>query len=911
MAFDDYPESAVNNAKRALKFADENGWGSCGTPVGKSRANSIAKREKLSLDTVKRVYSFLSRHAQNADVPYDEGCGGLMYDAWGGKSMLPWAKKKVNEAGERMQRNREKALQNKVKEHNESVSAAHKKATVPMLEKVYDRGVGAYKTNPGSVRPSVKTPEQWAMARVNSFLYALKNEKFRGGKHDTDLFPSGHPLRTKGQDEEKNDMEEKNNKQSTEARERVGTVDGEPVFSTIEEALEQAERQGCTGYHTHELEGETVYMACESHGAATNGNKDDEEPYRKSAHEAELRAQYGENVELRTAKVRAAGDDSLIVEGYASNFDVEYDLGYFKESVARGAFDDVLNDDVRFLLNHTGAPLARTTNGTLELTVDETGLRYRAALADTQDGRDLYKLIKRGDINQSSFAFTIDADEWSEDRSTRTITKVGKLLDTSAVTYPASASTSVYARNMAAAAQEAVELNDEQVAAEPATEERAEPETIKIEARNFTQKSENNFSNMTLNDLKGQRSAYYEEFVGIGQKADSEGRSLTEAEQERCDKLDSMVADLDVKIKHKQREQEMVARMAQSGTASNAEQREVERVHGAFSLSRAVAQVANGRNLEGAEAEWAQEAQKEARSQGLQMAGQIAIPSIALRALGDADEHSATTGSGSGSVATVVPAAIEALRAPTVIEQLGTTVIRNATGNLQFPRISTKAVGTGEGEAEENAASTLLMDSVSMTPERVSAKTTYTKQLILQGGAEIDALIANDLSAAMNAYVDDRAFDVILADSDVDVFNTGDDDLDAAMVYAMEAAVLAAGGNLAGAAYVMSPKAYELSKSEAAVANVSALWDGQTFNGYNAIASPYLVNSTLDATGAGGNMIFGNFAQGLILAYFGGIDLLVDPYSAAGNAQVTLHVNRFFDVAIRQPGAISRSTKLT
>ena len=57
----------------------------------------------------------------------------------------------------------------------------------------------------------------------------------------------------------------------------------------------------------------------------------------------------------------------------------------------------------------------------------------------------------------------------------------------------------------------------------------------------------------------------------------------------------------------------------------------------------------------------------------------------------------------------------------------------------------------------------------------------------------------------MNAYVDDRAFDVILADSDVDVFNTGDDDLDAAMVYAMEAAVLAARGYLAGAAYVMSP----------------------------------------------------------------------------------------------------------
>ena len=122
---------------------------------------------------------------------------------------------------------------------------------------------------------------------------------------------------------------------------------------------------------------------------------------------------------------------------------------------------------------------------------------------------------------------------------------------------------------------------------------------------------------MTLNDLKGQRNANYEEFVAIGQKADSEGRVMTEAEQERCDKLDSMMQDLDVKIKHKTREQDMVARMAQSGTAGASEQREVERVNGSFSLSRAISAVANGRNLEGAEAEWASEASKEAALTGL------------------------------------------------------------------------------------------------------------------------------------------------------------------------------------------------------------------------------------------------------------------------------------------------------
>ena len=628
---------------------------------------------------------------------------------------------------------------------------------------------------------------------------------------------------------------------------------------------------------------------------------------KNNTYEAELRAQYGENVELRTAEVRAAGDDSLVVEGYASNFDVEYDLGYFKESVARGAFDDVLEDDVRFLLNHTGAPLARTTNGTLELSIDETGLKYRAALADTQDGRDLYKLIKRGDITQSSFAFTIDKDEWSEDRSTRTITKIGRLLDTSAVTYPASPSTTVAARNMAAAAQEAEELNDEQEVAEPVQEERSEPETINVEPRNFTQ---HNFGKMTLNDLKGQRSAYYEEFVGIGQKADSEGRVMTEAEQERCEKLDNMIGDLDVKIKHKTREQEMVARMAQSGSASNAEQREVERVNGSFSLSRAVAAVANGRSLEGAEAEWAAEAQKEARSQGLQMAGQIAIPTVALRA-GVADDFQAGSGDGSGFVATTVPAAIEALRAPTQIEGLGTTVIRNATGNLKFPRVSVKAAGTGEGEVDANAASGMEMDELSLTPNRVSAKTVYSKQLVLQGGAEVDSLIAGELASAMNAYIDDAAFDAIIASTAVNQTVTADDALDAAIVNAMEAAVLAGGANLAGAAYVMSPKAYELSKALAQVSAVSAIWENGQFNNYRAVATPYLVNSTLDATGTGGSMIFGNFAQGGILAYFGGIDLLVDPYSAAGNAQITLHVNRFYDFDVRQPKALATAVQLS
>jgi HK97 family phage portal protein len=92
----------------------------------------------------------------------------------------------------------EKGLQKKVDEHNEEYGDdATKRVTLGMLVKVFERGVGAYNTNPSSVRPSVTSSDQWAYARVNSFLYAMRNERFKSGKHDTDLFPEGHPLSSK------------------------------------------------------------------------------------------------------------------------------------------------------------------------------------------------------------------------------------------------------------------------------------------------------------------------------------------------------------------------------------------------------------------------------------------------------------------------------------------------------------------------------------------------------------------------------------------------------------------------------------------------------------------------------------------------------------------------------------------
>ena len=99
-SYTDYPESASNNARRALEWAEKNGWGDCGEATGKQRANQLAKREPISRDTIARMASF-KRHEQDKDVPYSEGGGGLMWEAWGGTSGIEGGINKLKEIDEK------------------------------------------------------------------------------------------------------------------------------------------------------------------------------------------------------------------------------------------------------------------------------------------------------------------------------------------------------------------------------------------------------------------------------------------------------------------------------------------------------------------------------------------------------------------------------------------------------------------------------------------------------------------------------------------------------------------------------------------------------------------------------------------------------------------------------------------
>jgi hypothetical protein len=94
--YNDYPKEASENAKVALRWAEENGWGECGTPVGKARANQLANGEAISRDTIARMSAF-ERQRQNSNKELGDGCGRLMWLAWGGDAGVEWATKKLKQ----------------------------------------------------------------------------------------------------------------------------------------------------------------------------------------------------------------------------------------------------------------------------------------------------------------------------------------------------------------------------------------------------------------------------------------------------------------------------------------------------------------------------------------------------------------------------------------------------------------------------------------------------------------------------------------------------------------------------------------------------------------------------------------------------------------------------------------------
>lgn len=156
--------------------------------------------------------------------------------------------------------------------------------------------------------------------------------------------------------------------------------------------------------------------------------------------------------EYRTMAVTLPNEEEYIVEGYATTFNDPYVLFSdgdrdFSEVVDRHALEGTDISDVIFQYDHSGMVYARTKNETLQLSTDEHGLKIRADLGSTAASRQMYEAISAGLVDQMSFAFVVDGEDYDKNTRTRTITHIKKLYDVSAVSIPANPGTEISARS--------------------------------------------------------------------------------------------------------------------------------------------------------------------------------------------------------------------------------------------------------------------------------------------------------------------------------------------------------------------------------------------------------------------------------------------------------------------------------
>jgi HK97 family phage prohead protease/HK97 family phage major capsid protein len=645
-----------------------------------------------------------------------------------------------------------------------------------------------------------------------------------------------------------------------------------------------------------------------------------------------VRNLYGADVEVRAIEVRA--EENMTITGYASVYGDEYDLGYFTERVAPGAFEGRLDDDVRLLINHEGMPLARTTNGTLELTTDGRGLFYRAQLADTQEGRDLYKLIQRGDITQSSFAFTIDDDEWTADRKLRTIKRVGRLYDVSPVTYPASPTTTVQARAMAAGmlsdeaeqraeqVQVTVQVTVTEMPEEPHMEETPMEEPAEMDSLNLNTFERNKpFADMKLNDLKALRASKIAQLKALAESADLMQRGLSDAEETTVDTINSEVAELDTKIERAEKLEAQVMRAAFSAATPQPEVMEQSKIQQRYSISKLVREAMTGR-LTGLEAEMSQEAASDLKNAGVGVRGLAQIPGFILR-------NTSTIGG------TNVPGqsntnVLEALVPTPILEQAGANVLRGLAGNINLPSLNDGTDIINETAAATGAAAIAARQ---LTPQRVASRIDITNELLAAMNQSIDATVQRQFARASAAQVDEMFLTKVIAAAASTFVKRNET---AAATVAGLTSQVASGliGALGNANALTNSTAFITSHGLLATARytptvsggaIPIMQDNQIF-GYNAFGTSLAasglitdadydvyseVYSTSTASTAISNeanlvpIVIANM-ENCYVAYWGGgaADLVIDPYTLAATGITRLILNMYADADFAHTGDV-------
>ena len=407
------------------------------------------------------------------------------------------------------------------------------------------------------------------------------------------------------------------------------------------------------------------------------------------------------------------------------------------------------------------------------------------------------------------------------------------------------------------------------------------------------------YMKVNLNDLKASRKALEDELATLHALTERD-----ETQEARYTEVVGKVEKLNTDIEREEKAAAILAARAAAGEATDTgENIEKKKLMKRFSFSESVRDVLNGGGVTGV----AREMREHAMQKGHPGGGNIIVPADFVRA-GGADDFQAGSGDGSGYVATEVGGFIEGLMMPLMVEDWGTQVFQGQTANLKFPRESVNADATQEGEVDAGAASGAEMDELTLSPVRFHNDTVYSKQLLLQGGPSVESDIAAMLRRGHERRLLKYIFSTAITNAGNDIAAADTADYQA-IADALITAVLEDEGLTDNARFVFSPSAFEYFLSAVNVTGISQLLNENTRTlkgGYAYHATPYLE----DASAGVGQVLFGDWANA-VLAYFGGIDLVVDPYSAKDTAQVQIAMNRWADFDLRQANGFAKEDGVT
>jgi len=922
--------SMMEEAERGLEWRKEFGRG--GTKIGVARARDIKNGKELSTSTVTRMFSFFSRHevdkkAEGFDVG-EEGypsAGRIAWALWGGDPGFSFAKRvrKSMEAADKDYDRAEisatvkKGLTKKADDHNEKVGDDKTKRTnVRTLSAVFRRGVGAYYTNPGSVRPTVKSPEQWAYARVNSFLYVLRNGKFRSGKHDTDLLPQGHPMSSKRAFAEKRpyphehaarienpDKYEEFRRRNDELGDGIhvifGLLDGKSEIQSLRFDKDKFTVDEAKGFLKErrfrvlkfEPATEERYMADEmawhlpvqdveetedsfivEFRKESMGMSDEGESAMTESEEERPHVHYGEDEDRKndsdirtrymTIDSAPVNEDKRTVRmSISSEEPVQRSFGMEVLEHSKDAMDLSFLESGRapLLLDHDPEKQV----GVIEsISLDDSARRLRATVRFGKGAlaREAFDDVTDGIKANVSIGYSVQKMErTSEDTFT---VKKYRIHEASLVSIPADVTVGVGRSD--GASQQPVIVTDnaqEQIMSE------VDIEAVEAKARQAAQKNAAQIVELGARHSKSD----------MAQKAIADGASIEEFRG---------------------------ALLEEIGTTRALESKEIgmtntERKQ--FSLMRALHALANPHDRRAQEdAAFEFECSRAAADQYGTTAQGIMLPQEVLGAW----KRDLNTTNDANLIAEDFRGQdfVDALRNASSVMQAGARMLSGLTGNVKIPKktgVSTAGFISSEGGAASESEMTI--GSVTMTPKTLGAFTDVTRQLLLQSSLDVEALIRDDLAKSIGTAIDAAGLEGsgssgnptgILNTTGVNqVTNFAAANPTFAEVVSLETAVAVDNALLGSLSYIIRPDMYGALKTTEKATNTAqfVVEPGGTMNGYSAIVS---------AQGTSGNLYFGNFDD-LLIGMFGGLDVVVDPYTASSTGTVRIVALQSVDVAVR------------